>query len=111
MARAFLKDAPLLLLDEATSAVDTRSEHLIQKALEQLRKNRTCLVIAHRLSTIVEADRIYVMKDGEVLGSGTHEELLTSSPYYADLAAAAFAPPEGKDPARSSSTRMSQDRS
>ncbi len=106
MARAFLKDAPLLLLDEATSAVDTKSEHLIQKALEELRKNRTCLVIAHRLSTIVEADQIYVMKDGEVLGSGTHEELLSSSPYYADLAAAAFSPTEGKVPARSISTRV-----
>jgi ATP-binding cassette subfamily B protein/subfamily B ATP-binding cassette protein MsbA len=93
MARAFLKDAPILLLDEATSAVDNKSEHLIQEALEKLRQNRTCLVIAHRLSTIVEADRIYVMRDGEVLGHGKHEELIETSPYYAELAHAAFAPP------------------
>lgn len=90
MARAFLKDAPILLLDEATSAVDTKSEHLIQSALEELRKNRTCLVIAHRLSTIVKADKIYVMRAGEVLASGTHDELLEISPYYAELSAAAF---------------------
>ncbi len=90
MARAFLKDAPILLLDEATSAVDNKSEHLIQEALRKLRQHRTCLVIAHRLSTVVEADRIYVMRLGEIVGSGTHEELLKSSPYYAELAALAF---------------------
>lgn len=90
MARAFLKDAPILLLDEATSAVDNKSEHLIQEALRKLRQNRTCLVIAHRLSTVVEADRIYVMRLGEIVGSGTHEELLQCSPYYAELAALAF---------------------
>ena len=90
MARAFLKNAPILLLDEATSAVDNKSEHLIQEALRKLRQNRTCLVIAHRLSTVVEADRIYVMRLGEMVDSGTHEELLQSSPYYAELAALAF---------------------
>jgi ATP-binding cassette, subfamily B, bacterial len=95
MARAFLKDAPILLLDEATSAVDTKSEHLIQEALEKLRKNRTCLVIAHRLSTIVEADQIYVMRQGEVLAHGTHQQLLKSSLYYAELAALAFDQPKG----------------
>jgi ATP-binding cassette, subfamily B, bacterial len=94
MARAFLKDAPILMLDEATSAVDTKSEHLIQEALEKLRKNRTCLVIAHRLSTIVAADQIYVMRQGEVLAHGTHQELLKSSPYYAELAALAFDQPQ-----------------
>ncbi len=90
MARAFLKNAPILLLDEATSAVDNKSEQLIQQALAKLRQNRTCLVIAHRLSTVVEADRIYVMRLGKVVDSGTHQELLASSPYYAELAALAF---------------------
>ncbi len=90
MARAFLKNAPILLLDEATSAVDNKSEQLIQDSLQKLRQNRTCLVIAHRLSTVVEADRIYVMRLGEIVDSGTHEQLLTSSPYYAELAALAF---------------------
>jgi ABC-type multidrug transport system fused ATPase/permease subunit len=90
MARAFLKNAPILLLDEATSAVDNKSEHLIQEALTKLRQNRTCLVIAHRLSTVVEADRIYVMRLGRVVDSGTHQQLIQSSPYYAELAALAF---------------------
>lgn len=90
IARAFLKNAPILLLDEATSAVDTRSEHLIQKALDELRRDRTCLVIAHRLGTIRDADRIYVMRRGEVLACGTHEELLESSDYYAELAGSGF---------------------
>ncbi len=90
LARAFLKDAPILLLDEATSAVDTKSEHLIQKALAELKRDRTCLVIAHRLSTVIEADSIHVMRLGEILASGTHAELLQSCPYYAELAAAAF---------------------
>ena len=90
MARAFLKDAPILLLDEATSAVDTKSEQLIQQALETLRQDRTCLVIAHRLSTVVSADVIYVMRQGEVLAHGRHEELLVSSPYYRELASLAL---------------------
>lgn len=90
IARALLKDAPILLLDEATSAVDNKSEHLIQQALDNLRQSRTCLVIAHRLSTVVAADCIYVMKQGEVVASGTHESLLASSPYYAELSALAF---------------------
>jgi ABC-type multidrug transport system fused ATPase/permease subunit len=90
LARAFLKDAPVLLLDEATSAVDVKSERLIQTALAKLRANRTSLIIAHRLSTIVEADVIYVLHLGRVLASGTHEELLKSSPYYREMAALAF---------------------
>ncbi len=90
MARAFLKDAPILLLDEATSAVDTKSEQLIQQALEELQKNRTCLVIAHRLSTVVSADVIYVMRQGKILAHGKHEELLISSPYYRELASLAL---------------------
>lgn len=90
MARAFLKDAPILLLDEATSAVDNKSEHLIQEALRSLRQNRTSLVIAHRLSTVVEADQIYVLRLGAIIAHGTHEELLKTCPYYAELAALAF---------------------
>ncbi len=90
MARAFLKNAPILLLDEATSAVDNKSEHLIQQALDALKQNRTCLVIAHRLSTVIDADCIYVLRQGEVVAKGSHEELLASSPYYAELSALAF---------------------
>jgi ABC-type multidrug transport system fused ATPase/permease subunit len=90
MARAFLKDAPILLLDEATSAVDTKSEQLIQQALEKLRQDRTCLVIAHRLSTVVSADAIYVMRQGVVLAHGRHEELIQSCAYYRELASLAL---------------------
>jgi ABC-type multidrug transport system fused ATPase/permease subunit len=90
IARAFMKDAPILLLDEATSAVDTKSEKLIQQAIDRLRTNRTCLVIAHRLSTIKHADKIYVMKQGTVLAHGTHDELMRSCEYYAELARLSF---------------------
>ncbi len=90
IARAFLKNAPILLLDEATSAVDTKSEKLIQQAVDQLRKNRTCIVIAHRLSTIKDAHQIYVMCQGEVLAHGTHDELMRSNTYYAELARLSF---------------------
>ena len=90
MARAFLKDAPILLLDEATSAVDTKSEQLIQQALEKLRQDRTCMVIAHRLSTVVSADVIYVMRQGVVLAHGRHEELVQSCAYYRELASLAL---------------------
>ncbi len=90
IARAFLKNAPILLLDEATSAVDTRSEKLIQRAIDGLRTNRTCLVIAHRLSTILHADRIYAMRNGQVLASGNHQELLQTCEYYAELVKLSF---------------------
>jgi ATP-binding cassette subfamily B protein/subfamily B ATP-binding cassette protein MsbA len=90
MARAFLKDAPILLLDEATSAVDTKSEQLIQQALETLRQDRTCLVIAHRLSTVVSADVIYVMRQGQVLAHGRHDELVADCAYYRELASLAL---------------------
>jgi len=90
IARAFLKNAPILLLDEATSAVDNKSEKLIQQAIDQLRQNRTCLVIAHRLSTVINADCIYVMKQGQVMASGTHQQLLLESEYYAELAKLSF---------------------
>lgn len=86
MARAFLKGAPILLLDEATSSVDAKSESLIQRAIQALRKDRTCLIIAHRLSTVVGADVIYVIRDGRIIASGAHAGLMRSCPYYAELA-------------------------
>jgi subfamily B ATP-binding cassette protein MsbA len=85
IARAMLKNAPILLLDEATSALDTASEQKVQAALTRLMQGRTSLVIAHRLSTIMHADRIYVMADGQVAESGTHDELLAANGVYADL--------------------------
>lgn len=85
IARALLKDAPILILDEATSALDSESERNVQYALEQLMKNRTTLVVAHRLSTIQNADLIYVMKQGQVIESGTHEALLNDETHYAEL--------------------------
>lgn len=85
IARAMLQNAPLLILDEATSSVDTRTEVLIQKAMDDLTKNRTSFVIAHRLSTIKNADLILVMRDGDVIESGTHETLMQKGGFYADL--------------------------
>ncbi|USG60838.1 ABC transporter transmembrane domain-containing protein [Sneathiella marina] len=85
IARAMLKDAPILLLDEATSALDTDSERKIQIALKELMKGRTSLVIAHRLSTILDADMINVIVAGEVVETGTHDELLVHGGVYADL--------------------------
>lgn len=85
IARAFLKNAPILLLDEATSALDTESERHIQKSLDSLLKGRTAFVVAHRLSTIVNADRIVVMREGEIVEIGTHEELLEKKGVYEHL--------------------------
>lgn len=76
IARALLKDAPILLLDEATSALDTESEKYIQQSLDELMKGRTTFVVAHRLSTIIGADKIVVMKDGQIQEVGKHQELL-----------------------------------
>ncbi len=85
IARAILADNPILILDEATSSVDTRTEIRIQKAMNNLMKGRTSFVIAHRLSTIKDADLILVMKDGDIIEQGTHQELLDAGGFYADL--------------------------
>jgi len=85
IARAILKDAPILVLDEATSALDTESERKVQKALENLMKNRTTIVIAHRLSTIKDADRIIVMQAGRLVEEGTHDQLLRAHGVYEGL--------------------------
>ena len=85
IARAMLQDAPMLILDEATSSVDTRTEVIIQRAMDELTKDRTSFVIAHRLSTIRNADLILVMKDGDVIESGNHEELMKQGGFYCTL--------------------------
>ncbi|MCL2223298.1 MAG: ATP-binding cassette domain-containing protein, partial [Oscillospiraceae bacterium] len=85
IARAMLQDTPMLILDEATSSVDTRTEHLVQAAMDKLTAGRTSFVIAHRLSTIKNADLILVLKDGDIIESGTHKELLQQDAFYADL--------------------------
>ena len=85
IARALLKDAPLLILDEATSSVDTRTEELIQKAMDKLMEGRTSFVIAHRLSTIRNADLILVMRDGNIIEQGNHDQLMDQKGFYADL--------------------------
>ena len=93
IARAILADPDMLILDEATSSVDTRTESLIQKAMDALMENRTSFVIAHRLSTIKDADLILVMKDGDIIEQGTHNDLLAAGGFYADLYNSQFAPP------------------
>jgi ATP-binding cassette subfamily B multidrug efflux pump len=85
IARAVLADPRILILDEATSSVDTRTEILIQKAMDSLMKNRTSFVIAHRLSTIRNADLILVMRDGDIVEQGNHEDLLARGGFYAEL--------------------------
>ena len=85
IARAILADNPILILDEATSSVDTRTEIQIQNAMDNLMKGRTSFVIAHRLSTIKDADIILVMKDGDIVEQGNHEELLAKGGFYAGL--------------------------
>ena len=91
IARAMLQNAPMLILDEATSSVDTRTELLIQRAMDELTKGRTSFVIAHRLSTIKNADLILVMRGGDVIESGTHEQLMEKNGFYAELYNSQFA--------------------
>ena len=85
IARAILADPKILILDEATSSVDTRTEVRIQKAMDNLMRGRTSFVIAHRLSTIRDADLILVMKDGDIVEQGNHEDLLAAGGFYANL--------------------------
>ena len=85
IARAFVKDAPIVILDEATSALDNKSEAVVQQAIENLMLNKTVLIIAHRLSTVINADRIVVLKDGEMVESGTHKELIDRGGMYSSL--------------------------
>lgn len=85
IARAMIENAPLLILDEATSSVDTRTERIIQQAMDRLTEGRTSFVIAHRLSTIKNSDLILVLKDGDIIGSGTHDELIAEGGFYAEL--------------------------
>src|SRR5690606_15139684 len=87
IARALLRDAPILVLDEALSSVDAENEAVIQQALDRLMEGRTTLVIAHRLSSVVDCDRIVVLQDGELVQSGTHEELRVSGGAYTSLMA------------------------
>ncbi len=92
IARAMIENAPLLILDEATSSVDTRTERIIQRAMDSLTEGRTSFVIAHRLSTIKNSDLILVLKDGDIIGSGTHDELLAEGGFYAELYNSQFEP-------------------
>ena len=85
IARGMIEDAPFLILDEATSNVDTRTEELVQKAMDKLTKGRTSFIIAHRLSTIKNADLILVMNEGNIVEQGNHEELLKKNGFYAKL--------------------------
>ena len=85
ISRAVLLNAPILLLDEATAALDTESERLVQESLEVARKGKTAITVAHRLATVINADRILVFKDGSIIESGKHQELLAKNGYYADL--------------------------
>ena len=90
IARAFIKNAPIVILDEATSALDNKSEAIVQQAIDNLMKDRTVIVIAHRLSTVQNADKIIVINSGEIVESGTHQELLDKKEAYWALYQAQF---------------------
>ena len=85
IARAMIQNSPMLILDEATSSVDTRTELITQRAMDKLTEHRTCFVIAHRLSTIRNADMILVLRDGDIVEQGSHEELLAKGGFYAEI--------------------------
>ena len=91
IARAMLMDTPMLILDEATSNVDTRTEMLVQQAMRKLMEKKTCFVVAHRLSTIQSADNILVVREGNVVESGTHQSLMAQKGFYWELYQAQFA--------------------
>ena len=91
IARAMVENAPVLILDEATSAIDTRTEKPIQNAIDKLTAGRTSFVIAHRLSTIKNADLIFVMKDGDILETGSHDDLIEKGGFYTELYNSQFA--------------------
>ena len=91
IARGMVEDAPFLILDEATSNVDTRTEELVQKAMDKLMEGRTSFIIAHRLSTIKNADLILVMNDGNIIETGNHKQLMAKNGFYADLYNSQFA--------------------
>jgi ATP-binding cassette subfamily B protein len=91
IARGMVEDAPFLILDEATSNVDTRTEELVQAAMDKLMEGRTSFIIAHRLSTIRNADLILVMNEGDIIESGNHDELMKKGGFYAELYNSQFA--------------------
>ena len=95
IARAMIQNSPMLILDEATSSVDTRTEAITQRAMDKLSEKRTSFVIAHRLSTIRNADMILVLKDGDIIEQGTHEELLEKGGFYAELYQSQFSGENG----------------
>jgi ABC-type multidrug transport system fused ATPase/permease subunit len=105
IARALLQDPAILLLDEATSALDAESEHLVKEALERLMIGRTVVIVAHRLSTVSNADTVFVIQAGKVVGQGRHEELLNSSPLYAKLVKRQLIAASSMAPTRQSSER------